>query len=78
MAEYTVGKTVRVHRDDFAYISHPSITVLENGEWLAAFNHSRRREPRMHPPTDPLFRTVLCRSADRGGNVGRADVCAGF
>jgi len=55
-----------IHKDEFAYISHPSICVLENGDWLAAFNHSRRRDPRMHPPTDPLFRTLLCRSSDEG------------
>lgn len=61
-----IGDTVVVHRDEYAYISHPSITVLDNGDWLAAFNHSRRREPRAHPPSDPLFRTLLCRSRDRG------------
>jgi len=63
---HSVGDTVIVHKDDFAYISHPSITVLANGDWLAAFNHSRRREPRMHPPGDPLFRTLLARSTDQG------------
>ena len=62
----TVGRTVTVHRDPWAYISHPSIALLENGDWLAAFNHSRRRDPRMHPPGDPLFRTLISRSSDRG------------
>jgi len=66
MSEHSVGKTVIVHKDAFAYISHPSIALLDNGEWVAAFNHSRRREPRMHPPTDPLFRTLLARSSDNG------------
>ena len=66
MADYTVEETVIIHKDDLAYISHPSITLLHNGDWLAAFNHSRRREPRMHPPTDPLFRTLLSRSCDQG------------
>ena len=66
MSTYTVGDTVIIHKDDFAYISHPSIAILENGEWLAAFNHSRRREPAMHPPGDPLFRSLLARSADSG------------
>ena len=66
MPAHVIGKTVIVHKDDFAYISHPSITALKNGEWLAAFNHSRRREPRMHPPSDPLFRTLLASSADKG------------
>ena len=66
MPGITVGSTHIVHKDDFAYISHPSIAVLENGEWIAAFNHSRRREPKMHPPSDPLFRTLLARTSDRG------------
>ncbi len=61
-----MGDTVVVHRDAYAYISHPSIALLENGEWLAAFNHSRRRDPQMHPPSDPLFRTLLARSSDNG------------
>jgi hypothetical protein len=68
MPEYTLGRTVIVCKDDLAYLSHPSIAILAGGEWLAAFNHSRRREPSMHPPTDPLFRTVLVRSADGGGS----------
>ena len=63
---HTVGETVIVHKDDFAYISHPSIVALASGEWIAAFNHSRRREPIMHPPSDPLFRTLLARSSDGG------------
>lgn len=61
-----VGNTVVVHKDPFAYISHPSVAVLPNGDLLAAFNHSRRREPKMHPPTDPLFRTLIARSRDNG------------
>lgn len=61
-----IGPTVVVHRDRHAYISHPSVTVLEGGEWLAAFNHSRRRDPVMHPPGDPLYRTLLARSCDGG------------
>jgi len=61
-----IGKTVIIHKDPFAYISHPSITITKRGEWVAAFNHSRRREPRQHPPTDPLFRTIIARSKDQG------------
>ena len=66
MSDCTIGQTTIVHKDEFAYISHPSIALMDNGEWVAAFNHSRRREPRMHPPGDPLFRTLLARTADRG------------
>ncbi len=61
-----IDDTVIVHKDRFAYISHPSIAVLADGRWLAAFNHSRRREPRAHPPGDPFFRTLLTSSADHG------------
>ncbi len=66
MSEISVGRTIVVHKDDFAYISHPSIAVLENGDWLAAFNHSVRRQQMHHPPGDPLFRTLLARSVDQG------------
>ena len=66
MPQYRLGDTVLVHKDPWAYISHPSIAILADGEWIAVFNHSRRREPRMHPPTDPLFRNLLSRSADGG------------
>ena len=66
MPEHTIGDTVIVHKDDYAYISHPSIALLDSGDWLAAFNHSRRREPHMHPPSHPLFRTLLARSSDEG------------
>lgn len=78
MPAYTIGETVIVHKDDFAYISHPSIALLDNGEWLAAFNHSRRREPRMHPPGDPLFRTLLARSADQGATWEAPYFAPGF
>lgn len=66
MPDYAIGDTVIIHKDDLAYISHPSITTLRNGDWLAAYNHSRRREPHLHPPSDPLFRTLLSRSSDQG------------
>ena len=63
---HIIGKTVIVHRDRFAYLSHPSIAVLDDGDWIAGFAHSCRRERRMHPPSDPLFRNLLARSSDRG------------
>ena len=67
-----IGQTVVIHRDPWAYISHPSLALVRpgpadpDGAWLAAFNHSRRRDPRMHPPSDPLFRTLTTRSVDQG------------
>ena len=66
MSDITIGPTIIVHKDDYAYISHPSIVALSPNEWVAAFNHSRRREPRQHPPGDPLFRTLLARTTDQG------------
>ena len=66
----TVGKTVIVYKDRFTYPLGPNITVLDNGEWLAGFNHSRRRKRIMHPPTDPLYRNLLTRSSDQGKTWG--------
>jgi hypothetical protein len=63
---YRIGDTVTINRDRFAYISHPSITIAANGDFLAAFLHARRREKRTHPPGEPLVQTVTCRSRDRG------------
>lgn len=71
MPGHLIGDTVIIHKDDFAYISHPSIVRLHNGDWLAAYNHSRRRTPRLHPPSDPLFRTLLSRSSDQGATWQR-------
>ena len=66
MSGYSISRPVIIHKDRFAYNSHPTITVLDNGEWLAGFGHSQRRERAMHPPGDPLFRTLLTRSSDQG------------
>ena len=67
MADYAVCNTVVVHKDDSAYTSHPSIALLNDGRWIAAFAHSpRRRLTNRHPPGDPLFRTLLSRTSDRG------------
>ena len=65
MSNYIVDKSIVIHKDIFAYVAHPSITVI-NGEWIIVFTHSVRREPRKHPPGDPLFRTLLIRSPDQG------------
>jgi hypothetical protein len=63
---YTIGHTITIHKDQFAYIAFPTIAVLDNGEWIIAFKHSVRRQPYIHPPTDPLFRTLVSRTADSG------------
>lgn len=71
MANYAIGDTLIIHKDNYAYISHPSIARLDNGDWLAAYNHSRRRSTPLHPPSDPLFRTLLSRSDDQGATWQR-------
>ena len=66
MRDFTVGNTVIVHKDGFAYISHPSIARTGERRWIAAFTHAPRRKVLAHPPNDPLFRTLLSRTSDDG------------
>jgi len=63
---HRISETIIIHKDPYAYVSHPSIVVLANGDWLAGFNHTRRSVKIMHPGDDPLYRTLLCRSRDHG------------
>ena len=65
-----IGETVIIHKDRYTYDLGPSIIILDNGEWLAGFNQSRRRERIMHPPSDPLYRNYLTRSSDQGKTWG--------
>jgi hypothetical protein len=55
-----------IHRDPFSYCAHPHITALPDGSWLLVFNRAPRRPFILHPPQDPLFRNVTCRSTDEG------------
>lgn len=48
------------------YCSHPCLTKLANGDWLVAFSASTQRHPFRHPPDDPRFINLLCRSSDQG------------
>ncbi len=61
----TVGITTLIYRDRFAYCAHPSITALDNGEWLVAFRFMQRWEGKiMHShPQDHVF---LTRTSDKG------------
>ena len=77
-ATATVGKTVIIYKDRFIYPLGPNITMLDNGEWLAGFNHSRRRERISHPPHDPLYRNLLTRSSDLGETWGEPYIAPGF
>lgn len=66
MSRYRIGNTVIVHKDKFSYNAHPSITVLDNGEWIAGFGTSPVQKEQGHPPDDPLYRTMLTRSSNCG------------
>lgn len=66
MADVTVGQNVVIHRDPFAYLGHPTVAQVDNGEWIVAFNHSRRWDQVRHPTEDPLYRTMVARSHDLG------------
>ena len=64
MSGYNIGSTVIIHKDRFSYCAHPSVTVLDNGEWLTAFRFMLRREKILHAhPQDHIF---ITRTLDRG------------
>ncbi|HYM69533.1 MAG TPA: sialidase family protein [bacterium] len=73
-----VERATVVHRDPFAYCSHPSILRLSTGEWLVAFMESVRRAEVLHSPSDPRFYNVLTRSADAGRTWSPPTVAPGF
>src|SRR5918992_4687046 len=57
---------ITIHRATGLYSSHPCIALLRSGEWVVAFSQSVDRKPFLHPPADPLFMNVICRSRDQG------------
>ncbi len=62
MFEHTI-----IYKAPHTYSSHPCITKLANGDWLVVFCQSVQREPPiLHPPNDPLFINLVCRSRDHG------------
>ncbi len=67
-----------VHRDPFAYCSHPSILRLASGEWLIAFLETMRRGEILHSPSDPRFYTVLTRTRDAGRTWSPPVVVPGY
>ena len=65
MSGYSIGRTTLIYKDRFSYCAHPSITILDNGEWLVVFRFMRRREKILHAhPQDHVF---LTRTSDGGG-----------
>jgi hypothetical protein len=67
-----------VHRNPFAYCSHPSILRLSTGEWLIAFMETMRRPEVLHSPSDPRFYNVLTRSSDQGVTWSAPVVAPGY
>jgi hypothetical protein len=60
------SRHITVHAAAGLYSSHPCITALRSGDWLVAFSQSVNRKPFLHPPADPLFMNLICRSRDQG------------
>lgn len=69
---------VVVHRDPFAYCSHPSIVELADGGWTIAFLETMRRGEVLHSPSDPRFYAVLTRSSDQGRTWTTPAVVPGY
>ncbi|MCC6179222.1 MAG: exo-alpha-sialidase [Chloroflexi bacterium] len=57
---------VTIYRDPGAYLAHPCVAQLSNGDLLVAFNESLPRHPWMHPPSDPRYINLMARSRDGG------------
>lgn len=57
---------VTIYRDPGAYIAHPCVALLANGDLLVAFNEGLLRQPWLHPPKDPRFTNLMARSRDGG------------
>jgi hypothetical protein len=68
------SRHVTIHGAAGLYSSHPCITALRSGDWLVVFSQSVERKPFLHPPADPLFMNLICRSGDQGATWGDAYV----
>lgn len=67
-----------LHRDPFAYRSHPSLLRLADGTLVVAFLEGMRRREILHSPADPSFRTLLSRSRDGGRSWTAPAVVPGY
>ena len=63
-------RDVTIYRDEFAYVSHPTVAKLQSGDYLVAFNESLVRQPYTHPPSDPRYVNLVSRSRDGGIYLG--------
>jgi len=66
MPQPTEVRNTIIYRARHAYCSHPCVTSLANGDWLVAFSKSTQSDPIRHPPGDPQFINLMCRSRDQG------------
>jgi hypothetical protein len=67
-----------LHKDPFAYCAHPHAIVTQAGTLLVVFNWGPRRAVILHPPEDPLFQNVICRSEDDGATWSVPQVIPDF
>jgi hypothetical protein len=58
--------TITIYKEPHTYCSHACVTKLAGGDWLVIFCQSILRRPYLHPPSDPHFINILCRSHDQG------------
>jgi hypothetical protein len=66
MANYKILDHSVIHREEYAYCSHPHLATGENGKWALVFNRAPRRKQVLHPPQDPLFANYMAISSDEG------------
>ena len=70
MSEYSIGRTVIIHKDRFAYEAHPSITILDNGEWLVVFRLMHLQEEKISH-AHPQDHVLLTRTSDGADTWGK-------
>ena len=69
---------VTIYRDPGAYVAHPCIARLFNGDLLVAFNETLPRRPWQHPPRDPRYVNLMARSRDGGQSWEQPHVVPGY
>ena len=72
------SRTIIVYASPHTYCSHPCVAKLANGDWVVVFCESIQRQPILHPPSDPRFMNLLCRSRDQGRTWGQPRVIPGY
>ena len=78
MARVTDAEHQVLVSDPSFYSSHAASCAPDHGELVVVFNQSVRRPHPHHPPSDPLFRNYLMRSADDGRTWSVPRVAPGY